>query len=133
MQITRLLIENFRSIRKLEVELGESTVLIGRNNAGKTALLDALRIALTRRWGQRGSGFTEYDIHLPDATTDPKLSTGVLIEIRVEERAVGEWSEAIQQDLDNIAQVDPLTGLTSVMLRVTYRWSAADDAFMPTW
>ncbi len=133
MQITRLLIENFRSIRKLEVELGESTVLIGRNNAGKTAVLDALRIALTRRWGQRGSGFTEYDIHLPDANTDPKLSTGVLIEISVEERAPGEWSEAIQQDLDNIAQIDPATGLTSVMLRVTYAWSAPDDAFMPTW
>jgi uncharacterized protein (TIGR02217 family) len=32
-QINRLLIENFRSIRKLEIELGESTVLIGRNGA----------------------------------------------------------------------------------------------------
>lgn len=56
MQITRLLIENFRSIRKLEVELGESTVLIGRNNAGKTAVLDALRIALTRRWSATSPG-----------------------------------------------------------------------------
>ncbi len=39
--------------RKSEVvsELGDTTVLIGQNNAGKTAILDAVRIALTRRVG----------------------------------------------------------------------------------
>ena len=49
MIITRLRIENFRSIKFLEMELGETTVLIGQNNAGKTAIPDAVRIALTRR------------------------------------------------------------------------------------
>ena len=67
MRITRLHIENFRSIKSLDVELGDTTVLIGPNNAGKTAILDAVRIALTRRWGQRGTGFTEYDVHLARA------------------------------------------------------------------
>ena len=64
MRLTRIRIENFRSIRDLDIELGETTVFIGPNNAGKTAILDAVRIALTRRWGQRGTGFTEYDVHL---------------------------------------------------------------------
>jgi putative ATP-dependent endonuclease of OLD family len=63
MRLTHLKIENFRSIKQLDVELSETTVFIGPNNAGKTAILDAIRIALTRRWGQRGAGFTEYDVH----------------------------------------------------------------------
>jgi predicted ATP-dependent endonuclease of OLD family len=53
MRITRIHIENFRCIRNLEVELGDTTVFIGPNNVGKTAILDAVRIVLTRRWGQR--------------------------------------------------------------------------------
>lgn len=61
MRISKIHIENFRSIRNLDVALGETTVFIGPNNAGKTAILEALQIALTRRWGQRGSGFAEYD------------------------------------------------------------------------
>jgi len=116
MRIKRLSIKNFRSIKSLDMDLSDSTVLVGRNNAGKTAVLDAVRIALTRKWGQRGTGFTEYDIHLPDDQSDPKTSPGVEIEVRVEEDAVGEWSDAIQQDLDEISQTDPTSGLTSVVL-----------------
>lgn len=133
MQISRITIENFRSIKKLEMELGATTVLIGPNNAGKTAVLDALRIALTRRWGQSGTGFTEYDVHLEDETADPKASTGVVIEIRVEEAVAGEWPDAVQQDLDDIAQLDPVTGRSSVTLQATCAWSASEEAFVPAW
>ena len=80
MRITRIEIENFRSIRHVVVDLGDTTVLVGPNNAGKTAILDALRIALTRRWGQRGTGFSEYDVHMADEAADPKTSCGVRIE-----------------------------------------------------
>ena len=44
MRITRIRIENFRSIRNLEMDLGNATVLIGHNNPGKTAILDAVQI-----------------------------------------------------------------------------------------
>jgi energy-coupling factor transporter ATP-binding protein EcfA2 len=69
-----LRIENFRSIKRLDIQLGETTVFIGPNNSGKTAILDAVRIALTRRWGQRGTGFTEYDIHLATQSDDPRTT-----------------------------------------------------------
>lgn len=106
MRITSLKIENFRSIKSLQVQLGENTVFIGPNNAGKTAILDAIRIALTRRWGQRGTGFTEYDVHLAKENDDPKKSLGVEIEIRTEEADVGEWPDGMQQSLDDISQTD---------------------------
>lgn len=50
MRVSRIEICNFRSIRHLVVDLGDTTVFVGPNNAGKTAILDALRIPLTRRW-----------------------------------------------------------------------------------
>src|SRR5258708_27654575 len=118
MRIARLHIENFRSIKSLDVELGETTVFIGPNNAGKTAILDALRIGLTRRWGQRGTGFTEYDVHLATETDDPKSSPGIVIEIRAEEGVANEWPDEIVQALDEIVQTDPVTGIDSVTLQV---------------
>lgn len=42
--ITRLEIENFKAIRKLAVDLGPLTVLVGPNDAGKTTILQALDI-----------------------------------------------------------------------------------------
>jgi len=118
MRVTRLRIENFRSIKQLDGELGETTGFIGPNNAGKTAILDAVRIALTRRWGQRGTGFTEYDVHLATETDEPKSSPGVAIELRADETEAGEWPDEVQQDLDQIVQPDPVTGKSSITLRV---------------
>ncbi len=39
MKITALQIENLRSTGKLHIRLGDTTVFIGPNNAGKTAIL----------------------------------------------------------------------------------------------
>ena len=133
MRITRLEIQNFRSIRQLVVDLGDTTVFVGPNNAGKTAILDALRIALTRRWGQRGTGFSEYDIHLAGDGADPKTSSGVCIELRSEESEPGEWPDTIAADLGDIVQLDPLTERRSVALRTRCAWSDETGAFEPSW
>lgn len=46
MQIRYLKIENFKSIQKLEIQDVENAlILVGKNNTGKTAVLDAIRIA----------------------------------------------------------------------------------------
>ena len=133
MRITRVEIENFRSIRHIVVDLRDTTVLVGPNNAGKTAILDAVRIALTRRWGQRGTGFSEYDIHMADESTDPKASSGVCIELKSEERTPGEWPDAIVEDLGNIVQLELGTDCRSVALRAQCRWNAEEDSFEPSW
>jgi len=133
MRITRLHIENFRSIKKLDIELGQTTVFIGQNNSGKTAILDAVKIALTRRWGQRGTGFTEYDVHLATESDDPKSSPGVAIELRADELVAGDWPEGLQQGLDEIVQTDPATGKSFVSLRATCVWVASEKCFQPSW
>ena len=133
MRVTRVEIENFRSIKHLVVDLGETTVFVGPNNAGKTAILEALRIALMRRWGQRGTGFTEYDVHLTSDTDDPKTSRGISIELHTEESRPEEWPETIGQDLEQIVQLNPNTGVRSIDLRVTCAWSEDSAAFEPGW
>ena len=132
MRITRIEIRNFRSIRHLAVDLGETTVFVGPNNAGKTAILDALRIALTRRWGQRGTGFTEYDVHLKNDADDPKASEGVSIELRAEESDPGK-SATFAEELGPVVQVDQVTGRRFIILRVRCAWSEKIGAFEPTW
>ena len=133
MRITSLRIENFRSIKALNVQLGDTTVFIGPNNSGKTAILDAVRIALTRRWGQRGTGFTEYDIHLATQNDDPKTSNPVSIELRTEERVPDEWPDPVQQALDQIVQTDPITGKSSITLHAGWGWNAAQEEFEADW
>ena len=133
MRLTRVEIENFRSIRHVVVDLCDTTVLVGPNNAGKTAILDALRIALTRRWGQRGTGFSEYDIHMADEAADPKTSSGVTIELRSEEREPDEWSNDTREDLGDIVQLNVKSGLRSVCMRTRCVWNADTDSFEPSW
>ena len=41
--ITRVRVKNFRSLADVDVTLGPLTVLVGRNGAGKSAFIDALR------------------------------------------------------------------------------------------
>ena len=133
MRVTRIEIRNFRSIKHLVVDLGETTVFVGPNNAGKTAILDALRIALTRRWGQRGTGFTEYDVHLAHDTDDPKTSAGVSIEIHVKESERDEWPNAVKEDLAHIVQLDLNTEIRSIVLRTRCAWNEDSGSFEPSW
>lgn len=131
--IKRLRIQNFRSIKSLDLELGETTVFVGANNTGKSAILEAIRIALTRRWGQRGTGFIEYDVHIPGAAFDPKTSAPVLIEIELQEAATDRWPQDLRDDLADIIQLDPLTGLGSIILRVSCGWNADIGSYEPRW
>jgi putative ATP-dependent endonuclease of OLD family len=132
MQITKLKIRNFRSIKSLDVELGDTTVLIGQNNAGKSAILDAVRIVLTRRWGQRGTGFTENDVYRADEGADPKTLPPVTIELVMEEPRANAWDADLVAALEDILTLVP-DGRNMLVLRVTCSWSEDKEAFEPTW
>src|ERR1700761_8537244 len=106
MQITKVRIRNFRSILDLTLELDASTVFIGTNGAGKSAIVDAIRIALSRRWGQRGTGFTELDVHRPGENGDPKTLPPVTIEVWINEPSSGSWDADMVAALDEIMTLD---------------------------
>ena len=59
MQIKFLHIKNFKSIRELEItEIENSLILVGKNNTGKTVVLDAIR-AVTGNYVVKESNFNE--------------------------------------------------------------------------
>lgn len=132
MLIKKLQIENFRSIVDLELCLDDTTVFIGGNNSGKSAILEAIRIALSRRWGQKGTGFTENDIHITTPDDDPRTSPAPRILIIFEEVSEGEWPEDMLANLDDIVTLTD-NGLNRVSVAITYSWNTEDEAFKPAW
>ena len=134
MKVTNLRIENFRGIKQLNLDLDEFTVLIGENNSGKTAVLDALRICLRDLGPYRQVVFEALDFHLPDAEADPASAEQILIEIRFSEQSSGEWSDTLIRRInsDNILQVDD-DGLSHVILRVTCKYDPGSQDFDQDW
>lgn len=132
MQVTKAQIENFRSVPSLEVSLDETTVFIGPNNVGKTAIVDSVRIALTRRWGQRGTGFTEFDVHAPEPDGDPRSLPPVAIQLSLEERTPGDWPEEMVQALTDWMVINK-HGANQITLRIEVSWNKETDSFEPTW
>ena len=117
MKLTRVMIENFRGIRHLDLHLGEETVLIGENNAGKSSVLQALRVCLRDLSPRRRSLFEPYDVHLPDDQATP--STAPQIRITVWFSVDGADSMRVRRlNTAGVLQIDPLTSAYSVALRV---------------
>ena len=86
MKLAEITIENFRGIRSLHLPLDGLTVLIGENNTGKSTVLEAIRLVLTRGFGVRRDGrFTEYDFHLKDASATPQTADPILITLHFAE------------------------------------------------
>ena len=42
MQLNKLVMKNFKKFRRFQLDAGTKNVLTGRNNAGKSSILDAL-------------------------------------------------------------------------------------------
>lgn len=61
MAIQRIVIDNYRSIQHLELELGPVSALIGPNNAGKSNILRALDLVVGETWPSRP--FARKDFH----------------------------------------------------------------------
>ncbi len=59
--LTRLRIRNFKTLRDVDIPLGQNVVLIGPNNAGKTSALQALALWDTglREWLSRRKGTSQ--------------------------------------------------------------------------
>lgn len=117
MYLKEVRIKNFRSLKDVTVLLDENTVLIGENNSGKTAFLDALRIALTRNTGR--NLFDEYDYYMDDAILSPKDSEGIEIILRFTERESEEWNGYIMDTFSELFQyVDGDEEKASIILSV---------------
>ncbi len=125
MKLTEIKIENFRGICSLNLPLDKLTVLIGENNTGKSTVLEAIRMVLTRGLGaRRGGQFTEYDFHLKEAGATPQTAEPISITLHFAEEQEDEWPDTVVQQLSEVIQLDPATGLNHI-------WLQAKGAFQP--
>ena len=134
MQLRRLEIENFRGIAKLDLAIGDTTVLIGENNTGKTTILDALKFALRSIKSRRGCAFEEYDFHLPTPTSEPSDAPAISIRLTFKEDQPSDWEDRQVANLNRakILQVDD-AGCSLVILKVGARFDATSQDFIQEW
>ncbi len=135
MKLQKLLIENFRGFRRLELDIGDTTVLIGENNAGKTAVLDALRLCLRDLGPRRRVVFDPYDFHLKDENSEPAAANPIRIELTFSEEVPGAWDSQLTGRLARlgILQVDPDDGRGKVILRVKCVFDPTTRDFEQDW
>jgi putative ATP-dependent endonuclease of OLD family len=133
MKLREIKLQNFRNLVDICIPIGDTTILVGENNAGKTALLDALKIALSYNTTSRKSPFDEYDYHMSMADDTPQTSKGIVIELWFREDAPDEWEETLIQDLNEIVQTDGVKDLNSIGLRLSSRYDHTLKDFSFKW
>lgn len=63
MKISRVIIQNFRNIKNIDVTIGDTVALIGSNNSGKTNFLKAMSLPLMSDDGDSSKKLSWYDIN----------------------------------------------------------------------
>lgn len=118
MLLTEVIIKNFRGIEDISLPLDDFCVLIGENNTGKSSVLDAIRICLTRPSAQQR--FEEYDYHLKNLSNESSELEPIEITLRFSEDREDEWPNEISQRLSKVVQSND--NLNVVVLRVVGRF-----------
>ena len=98
MFLSELSVENFRGIRHGHLAFGETTVLIGENDCGKSSLLDALaRVLIASEDGP--PRFEPQHFFRTEGPGGGSPAGAIRIELRFQERHAGEWDV---QDLGSL-------------------------------
>lgn len=102
MFLREIKIKNYRSLKDVSMLLDDQTVLIGENNSGKTALLDAVRFALSKTMGR--NPYDEYDYYMDQTVSSPKESDGISVTLRFEEKKAEEWNGYVMDTFGEVIQ-----------------------------
>jgi len=102
MYISKVEIHNFRSHKNTLIELSKTNVLVGRNNTGKTAFLDAVNYAIGVRKGMP----SEDDFFASEDKFDPKNSDPIRIVLEFRETKDNRFSDNVLYMLDKAVRYD---------------------------
>ena len=129
MKLTNLRIENFRGIDALALDFGDTTVLIGENNCGKTTVLAAIQIALFELRSTRSNAFELYDFRLESPTSEPSSAKPIVFTLTLDEGTAGSWPNVTTRRLNaaKILQAHPQSGAGKVILRITATCDSAHE------
>jgi putative ATP-dependent endonuclease of OLD family len=132
LKLCRLDIKNFRGIKDLSLALDDVTVLIGDNNTGKTSILAALQLCLSRSMNRKTGVFGDYDYHFSTANTQPSDADPIEITLHFAEEAPEEWTEQVPQLLTDAISIGE-DDRQSVSIRVTSTFDPESGGFLTQW
>jgi putative ATP-dependent endonuclease of OLD family len=132
MLLKKVTIANFRGFKSLELDLDATTVLIGENNCGKTSVLEAVRLCLSRSLGRRANPFEDQDYHLSSATARPGDAGTLKIILLFGENAIGEWPPELIQAFADFSVFDQ-NGLYQVTLEIRSTYDNSIKDFVSDW
>jgi len=133
MKLREVKIKNFRCLTDIAIPISDTTVLISENDCGKTAFLEALRIALPQSASGRYVPFNEYDYFMVKASDSPQTSDGIIIELWFKEDLPDEWPDSLAQALNEIIQTDPKMNLDSIGLRLSSKCDPITKEIISIW
>jgi len=133
MKLRKITVKNFRCLADVRIPITDTTVLVDENNSGKTARLDALKIALPRNQSSRGTPFDEYDYYIFKTDDSPQTSEGIVIELWFREDKLDEWPDPLSRALNEIIQTDPVKDLDSIGLRLSSRYDPLAKEIVTKW
>ena len=112
--------------------MDETTVLIGENNTGKTAVLEAVRACLERLRGRGRRQFDEYDYRLAHEGDSPTEAEPIEIQLSFVESGAAPWHDEVGRALLDVAP-SGVDDLRRVRLRVTSQFDNEAGDFTTDW
>ena len=103
MRISRIRVENFRSLREFEMEPNDgANLLVGENNAGKSALL----VALERALGRATPEFELEDFYITTPSMNPASLPTIVIDVEIRPAIGGKFSTNFSTEFVNEITLD---------------------------
>jgi len=132
MRLTAVHIEKFRGLGSVRLELPPTTLLIGENNSGKSSVLDAIRLALSRAAGRKTGTFEPYDYYLGTPTAEPQSADPISVTLTF----TADAGEVLQDEFTQMlgdALVTDNAGRPFLIFRVTSAFDRALNDFVAEW
>jgi putative ATP-dependent endonuclease of the OLD family len=131
-RLTSVNITKFRGLKDIRVDLAPTTLLIGENNSGKTSVLDAIRLAMSRGAGRKTGTFEPYDYYLADAQAEPQSGDPIQITLTFAAADGETLPDELVQALGDALVTDP-SGRYLLLFRVTSTFNATLNDFSTEW
>jgi len=132
MYLSHLDIENFRGIRSANLDFGETTVMIGENDSGKTSLLEAICLVLSPRPESRSIVFMPQDFYMVAGPKGYQPVGHLSIRLTFRERKSDEWSFMRNNEL-GLSLPDDVYNMQELTLEVKASPVAAGNIAKAQW
>ena len=130
MYLSRIELENFLGIRTARIDLNETTVLIGENNSGKSAILEAICKVLSIQRNNKPFVIQTHEFHQVKTGGQYVPAGDIRIALTFRERQPNEWS-GLQSNEMGLHLPDDKNVIQELTIEVTA--APGEEQVTPNW